>query len=664
MEEYLLDEDIFENNKEYFFYIFPAHFSPLGDLWKEELVKKLGKNFEPIYVSSSSNIFLSKQSNVIILNNQKNNRASSINTFTELSNIELNKLFSKTSTISRIIQKLSKKQKRIFIISYTNSFFKIKHKSIIFIGPNPEVATYFDSKIQAYKTFKKVNMKSPEFRIYKNINSLDKKIINYPVFISASYSSGSNQGMILREERDYDIFEKSLSQFNGKKPIVLVNYINKQKAVESSAYISGKNRVEVLNVVDEISKGTICVGNIYPSSASNIQKELIINATIKIGNYMSMYGYRGAFGCGFIIDTEGIVYISDLNPRKQGFFLGDLLFANKSPIHLDMKTFIDSEIELEPLIKKAKKQTWICYQVSSSNPFILRNKSPQDRIFNYKHFFNNKKMLNSYIFWPSNRAIYSNRMAYLFGFGKNVSKLKRDIQSLESRLKREYLSEKDRMYFFVKKILIKNAPVKATLYSIYHSITYIRRKYSDVERSCQPAFHIYRELIMSLYMKPYETKIVKQITKELSYIQEYKKNNVLFIGGGSIPYSALLIKKIYKTKVSTLDSSWLSFYFGKRLLLREGIRGIPYIYGNGQNFNNYAEYDLIYMASQTTFKLQMLDNILKQNKRNQTIVLRISRYYDKRFALDNRELSNVLLKYQAKSKFIRCEMHDLLIINK
>lgn len=81
----------------------------------------------------------------------------------------------------------------------------------------------------------------------------------------------------------------------------------------------------MLVVSDQILRGNRYLGNVYPSVASDKHREQIIDITKRLGDHLSRQGYRGLFGCDFLINKGGDIVVVDLNPRRQGGYVCNAL---------------------------------------------------------------------------------------------------------------------------------------------------------------------------------------------------------------------------------------------------------------------------------------------------------------------------------------------------
>ncbi len=152
--------------------------------------------------------------------------------------------------------------------------------------------------------------------------------------------------------------------------MVFVDFIEDIKyVVETSAIALSTKKIEVLSVLDEIKRNNACIGNIYPSKISENKQNTLIKITKKIGKHLAKSGFKGMFGCGFFITKKGLIYISDLNPRRQGFYMGDVSISNINIPKLEFDIFLSKKINSKLNLSKKKCKSW-SYSLIFNNTFL------------------------------------------------------------------------------------------------------------------------------------------------------------------------------------------------------------------------------------------------------------------------------------------------------
>lgn len=310
----------------YFLTILPIHFQPVIDKWKVVLEKRYHEKFEEIKILNiGSNGYYDKSIKSYRFLNKPQNYSS------------LNKHLSKNKQFKALVKSLLHKQKDLLILPYSTSNLFILNKGVFILGPNSNLATYFDNKINAYGLFKKLKINTPKFRLIINKS---KYIVKNPIYITAAFSSGTDQSRLISNQNDYLDYLNKIEKINNPYPFISLDYVKDIRYfVETSCMVISDKKVEVLSILDEVKRGTACIGNIYPSIVSTNQKEKMIKISKKIGLYIAKKGYRGPFGCGFFITKDNVIYVSDLNPRRQGFYMGDVCISRANIPQLELNVY-------------------------------------------------------------------------------------------------------------------------------------------------------------------------------------------------------------------------------------------------------------------------------------------------------------------------------------
>jgi len=344
-----LSPGITKDGYNYFFSLLTDRFEPLSKIWTTELEKKFNKKFKPIYILPFKHNKLFKEDNYVVLNkrlfslHKKLGREDIINLIYPE---DLNKQFCESPFINSLTRKLLKKQGRVFILSFTNVWLNIKNPNIVLLGPKPKVAERFDDKVEHIKTFKKLNLPVNKVEIYQNFKDLKKKRKDYPFFLSATFSSGGFESKIIYTSEDLKIFYLNLRPINKKGSFIAASLIKDiVLAPNTNAIVIGKDDTKMICVSDQIMRDNRYMGNIYPSKAKTKHLKIMQDATIKIGNYLSGFGFRGIFGCDFLITKQGKCFVTDLNPRRQGGYFCNVFMSKKiNIIELEMKLVLEEKI--------------------------------------------------------------------------------------------------------------------------------------------------------------------------------------------------------------------------------------------------------------------------------------------------------------------------------
>lgn len=410
-----LDEDIFSNEFEYFFSFLTDRFEYATELWKAELEKKFNKKFKPIWILSAKPSELFQKDNYIIINKELieiKNKLKSNNIIYLQDYEDLNKEFLESESIKELIYNLVHKQDRIFILPFTTSFLNVSHPKAIVLGPKTDVATFFDDKTEHIKLFEKLDLPRNKVRVYKNIEEI-KKSESYPLWVSAAYTSGANESKIVYSDYDLDSFFLKLRDINKTKGLLVANLIvDVFLSPNVNAIVCGEQDTRIICITDQILRGLHYLGNVYPSDVNEEQKNKIIEITKSIGDYLSKLGYRGLFGLDFIIDSKGNISTTDLNPRRQGGYLCNVLMSKKINIpEMELKLALGEKV---PEFDYKDFQADFVWAHSKIKPYFynvritnsLKENEPQNPFSNIGTCF-------KAIFYPKNNLLIDGNAGYI-----------------------------------------------------------------------------------------------------------------------------------------------------------------------------------------------------------------------------------------------------------
>lgn len=350
--EYELDPNILLNKTNYFLTLLYGRFDIINNYLKQALEKKYDIEFDPIYVLPNKLQDKFKKSNYIIINSQL--KASNDNGYLKIlipEHEDLNLDVSNSKFIKELLL-LLKKQNNIFINTFTTSFLELDVDNIVYIGPDPFISKYFGSKINQRLLLNRLCLPTPKGKIYNDFGEVEslfkeEKMDNF--FIYSEYSSGGYEVGVIRNYSDLIEFKNNIREKNLKNRFVVTEILNKKISPNSTAIVLDDNKVSVLSISDQIEKGTKYLGNIYPSKVNYSTQKKLIEYTRTIGQELSKEGYRGFFGCDFVITPDENCYIVDINPRKQGGFLCNFLMFKK----IMPKGFLNLvELELNAILRE------------------------------------------------------------------------------------------------------------------------------------------------------------------------------------------------------------------------------------------------------------------------------------------------------------------------
>ena len=351
--DYQFDEDIYTNSVEYFFSLHGPRFEYMNNAMAASLSKKFGKEFRQIRIINAWPSAAYDKSNYIILNKRGYKLAKDLKKpVVFLPDYEdVNAEFTQNLFILQIAKKLLQKQRTVFVYPFTTAFLELPSPEFTVLGPNNELAKNLDNKINQLKLFNKLGLPCNNARIFETKDDLlEHEYEVVPSYISATYTSGGNEsGLIYSPEMLHEFLAK-LRLINKKNSFIVSDiFENIVLAPNVNALVTSDAKVFTLVLSDQILQGNRYLGNIYPSAVSETHKHEIYAITEKIGKYLADQGYRGLFGCDFLINKAGELVVVDLNPRHQGGYACNGLALKTKDISLtdiELSVLLGEEVQL------------------------------------------------------------------------------------------------------------------------------------------------------------------------------------------------------------------------------------------------------------------------------------------------------------------------------
>ena len=193
-----------------------------------------------------------------------------------------------------------------------------KKRPIRIIGPEAELAYTLNNKLLQYRMAEELDIPVPPggtFETMAEAMVFAQEVFSSGgrVFASAAYSAGGSNSIIadtgsLVEER-----------FSGQTDGLLVTqFMEHHHDPTVLGIVANENDVYIASVADQDVVGTRFTGSSYPTVLETETVNTLKEYTRTIGRAMGRMGYRGAFGCDFIVTTTGQVLFIEINARKQG----------------------------------------------------------------------------------------------------------------------------------------------------------------------------------------------------------------------------------------------------------------------------------------------------------------------------------------------------------
>ena len=228
---------------------------------------------------------------------------------------------SHNQTIRSLIDKILLKQNVLYINLYESvlemTLDQIDRVKIL--GPDKYLARRFNNKVTQYKAMEGI-VPLADHRICENwkclldITSSLRNDWQDGIFISGAYSAAGINSAVTYNQGEVE------KRFGHTDDIYLISrYIPHQLDPTVLAVVANEKDVYIAGVADQvIVDGNRFIGSKFPSIVTEEQRGKLHEYTIKVGKYLGEQGYRGIFGCDYLIDNNGEVFFLEINARKQG----------------------------------------------------------------------------------------------------------------------------------------------------------------------------------------------------------------------------------------------------------------------------------------------------------------------------------------------------------
>jgi hypothetical protein len=240
---------------------------------------------------------------------------------------------SESTTIRQLIETILKRQNQLYISLYESieelTLDEIEGVSIL--GPDKKIAKRFNSKVYQYEKLIGI-VPIADHRICSGLESLLqttaslRELWSDGIFVSEPYSAAGSGSAVTKTQ------EEVASIFTEPDGLYLISrYIPHQWDPTVLAVVANENDVYIAGIADQIIVGgNRFVGSKYPTMLTEDHQKTLRDYTIRVGKILGQNGYRGIFGCDYLIDDAGNTFFLEINARKQGTTLEFCLTLEQS----------------------------------------------------------------------------------------------------------------------------------------------------------------------------------------------------------------------------------------------------------------------------------------------------------------------------------------------
>jgi len=228
---------------------------------------------------------------------------------------------SNNPAIRTLIDRILEHQNQLYINLYESvldmTLDQIGRVSIL--GPDKYIARQFNNKITQYKALEGI-VPLADHKVCEDKDCLLRTTAGLRdqwtdgIFVSGAYSAAGINSAVTYNQQQVE------SRFGTTNDVYLISrFIPHQLDPTVLAVVANEQDVYIAGIADQvIVDGNRFIGSKFPSLATPEQKEKMHEYTVRAGRMLGEKGYRGIFGCDYLIDNNGEVLFLEINARKQG----------------------------------------------------------------------------------------------------------------------------------------------------------------------------------------------------------------------------------------------------------------------------------------------------------------------------------------------------------
>jgi hypothetical protein len=213
------------------------------------------------------------------------------------------------------------RQKKLYIYMYESmpemNFDQLP--GVFIIGPDSKTSERLNSKIFQYKACKSF-LPMVDYRICDGLDELlkttNKLWPNWTegIFVSEEYSAGGLKSIVAHNPDDI------LIKFEDKRQNYIISrYIPHDSDPTVLGVVANETDIYIAGIADQfIEHDTQFVGSVFPTVLDNTLTTQLELYTRKVGQWLAAEGFRGIFGCDYLVDAQGHIFFLEVNARKQG----------------------------------------------------------------------------------------------------------------------------------------------------------------------------------------------------------------------------------------------------------------------------------------------------------------------------------------------------------
>jgi hypothetical protein len=236
--------------------------------------------------------------------------------------------------VIELVRKICSMQEDVLVNVFESRKELVLGDSVKVIGPDPVLAEEVNNKLNQREIASGLGLSLPDGGVFHDMASaMDYSATVLKgggrVFASGAYSAGGSNSIVASS---LDQIENRFNESDGS--LLVTEYIEHDYDPTVLGIVAGEREVYIASVADQEIRGTRFTGSMFPTV---LDRETVIRLkeiTRTVGYCLGKMGYRGCFGCDFIVGRSGQVFFIEINARKQGTTMETALtMKQRSPDH-------------------------------------------------------------------------------------------------------------------------------------------------------------------------------------------------------------------------------------------------------------------------------------------------------------------------------------------
>jgi len=227
---------------------------------------------------------------------------------------------SEDEVVRAVVHKILEDQGELIVNVFeaTTELTLTKDPRVKIVGPDPQVAFSLNNKMRQYEMAAHLGIPVPDGSAlagYGEALAYAEKIFarGKKAFVSGAYSAGGSNSIVASTG------EEITSRFEGALGGLLVTeFVEHRYDPTVLGIVASEEDVYIASVADQNIQGTRFMGSTFPTTLEAKTVEKLKEYARTVGRHMAGQGYRGAFGCDFIVDESSRIHFIEVNARKQG----------------------------------------------------------------------------------------------------------------------------------------------------------------------------------------------------------------------------------------------------------------------------------------------------------------------------------------------------------